>query len=360
MVCPNSTPLWESSTNRSNSQGGNPSYNTASQEVSTVHPNSTPSQEDGANCTNSLGGNAPSPHVVNNTRSHAVRCSARLRASQADSAIPQANSEVSQASRASPLNSTTSQATSSAGSQDAVALPTVSNNITQAGSSSGRSFHRDNRCSARLRASQSSQADSAIPQADSKVAPGKWGLPSQQQATSSFFPRKQWLSPPVSNNITQAGSSSGRSFPRGNRHSTRLRASQASQGDTATSQANSITPQGGNDPPLYTTLGLSPQGYPMEGSNPKWVINLSSKPLTQAQRADINRVLRSSLSPKPNLTKAQSIALRDRDHIVLTADKGVAMVIKDRQDYINKANALLNQNTYRAIPRTPLMASKTN
>ena len=53
-------------------------------------------------------------------------------------------------------------------------------------------------------------------------------------------------------------------------------------------------------------------------------------------------VLRSSHPPKPNLTKAQNSALRelerDRDHIILTADKGVAMVIMDRQDYINKAN----------------------
>ena len=29
------------------------------------------------------------------------------------------------------------------------------------------------------------------------------------------------------------------------------------------------------------------------------------------------------------------------------------MVIMDRQDYINKANNLLNQNTYRAIPQDP-------
>ena len=29
------------------------------------------------------------------------------------------------------------------------------------------------------------------------------------------------------------------------------------------------------------------------------------------------------------------------------------MVIMDRQDYINKANMLLNQNTYRAIPQGP-------
>ena len=55
-------------------------------------------------------------------------------------------------------------------------------------------------------------------------------------------------------------------------------------------------------------------------------------------RADINRVLRSSHPPKPNLTKAQNLALRelkrDRDCIVFTADKRLAMVIMDRQDYI--------------------------
>ena len=72
-------------------------------------------------------------------------------------------------------------------------------------------------------------------------------------------------------------------------------------------------------------------------------------------RANINWVPRAS--HPPNLTKVQSIALRelkkDRDCIVLTADKGVAMVIMDRQDYISKANTLLNQNTYRAIPWDP-------
>ena len=35
------------------------------------------------------------------------------------------------------------------------------------------------------------------------------------------------------------------------------------------------------------------------------------------------------------------------------ADKGVAMVIMDRHDYINKANQLLNQNTYRSIAKDP-------
>ena len=74
-------------------------------------------------------------------------------------------------------------------------------------------------------------------------------------------------------------------------------------------------------------------------------------------RAEINRVLRSSHPPKSNLTRVQSQAIRelkrDRDQIVLTADKGIAMVIMDMQDYINKANNLLNQPTYRAIPWDP-------
>ena len=74
-------------------------------------------------------------------------------------------------------------------------------------------------------------------------------------------------------------------------------------------------------------------------------------------RADINWVLRSSHPPKPNLTKAQNLAIRklkmDRDSIVLTADKGVAMVIMDRKDYISKANNQLSQNTYKTIQCDP-------
>ena len=136
----------------------------------------------------------------------------------------------------------------------------------------------------------------------------------------------------------------------------------------------------------------------MEEPNPKWVINLSSKPLTPAQRsvlakgpnfvvtprhppnleyitaieaactklsqqdaeelrADVNQVLWSSHPPKPNLTKAKNLAIRelkrDKDCIVLTADKGVTMVIMDRQDYISKANNLLSQNTFKTIQHDP-------
>ena len=34
------------------------------------------------------------------------------------------------------------------------------------------------------------------------------------------------------------------------------------------------------------------------------------------------------------------------------------MVIMDRQDYIDKANTLLNQTTYRSIPRDPINTIK--
>ena len=100
---------------------------------------------------------------------------------------------------------------------------------------------------------------------------------------------------------------------------------------------------------------------PRQPPNLEYITSIEAACTKQSQwdaeelRADINRVLRSSHPPKPNLTKAQNSALRelkrDRDRIVLTADKGVAMAIMDRQDYINKANQLLNQNTYRSIAK---------
>ena len=130
----------------------------------------------------------------------------------------------------------------------------------------------------------------------------------------------------------------------------------------------------------------------------KWVINLSKENLTQTQvsvlakgpnfsvapnnipnmdyvtavesvcgklkeedamalRTDINALLRKVKIPKPNLTKEERIGLaqlkKDKDRIVLTADKGVTMVVMDKQEYINKAEELLAQPAYKTIPRNP-------
>ena len=44
----------------------------------------------------------------------------------------------------------------------------------------------------------------------------------------------------------------------------------------------------------------------------------------------------------------------DQSRVILTADKGVAMVIMDKKDYTEKALSLLaDSNTYRIIPKDP-------
>ena len=44
--------------------------------------------------------------------------------------------------------------------------------------------------------------------------------------------------------------------------------------------------------------------------------------------------------------------------MILTADKGVALVVLNTEDYLKKAEDLLNQNTYRALTSDPTMRLK--
>ena len=131
----------------------------------------------------------------------------------------------------------------------------------------------------------------------------------------------------------------------------------------------------------------------------KWVINLSSIPLTEEQenllshrpnfaispkkpllgdyilniekvcqsldtnmaeelRSEVYGVLRKPHQPKPNLKKEEMIAMKqlkaDKSRMVLTADKGVALVVIDTADYIRKAKDILEDtNTYRVINTDP-------
>ena len=122
MVHPNSTPLWEYSANRAISQGGNPSDNVASQEASAVQPNSTLPWEDSSNSTNSDGGNPPLPVQSTILGLRQLGAHPSLGLPRQASLFPrQIVRSPKQAS--SPFNSATSQVTSSAGSQEAVALP---------------------------------------------------------------------------------------------------------------------------------------------------------------------------------------------------------------------------------------------
>ena len=68
--------------------------------------------------------------------------------------------------------------------------------------------------------------------------------------------------------------------------------------------------------------------------------------------------LRNSQNPLITSQNKKSPALaelrRDQDRVILTMDKGVAIVIMDKEDYQHKAKALLeDQGTYKALKTDP-------
>ena len=131
----------------------------------------------------------------------------------------------------------------------------------------------------------------------------------------------------------------------------------------------------------------------------RWVVNLSQQPLTQAQetvlahgpnfavtpktppfkeyitavevacqslkpseadefRAEIARILKQTKPAKPNISKEEWKAIKelrsDKEHLVVTAGKGVALVVMDKKEYILKMNQLLEDtNTYRLLKMDP-------
>ena len=82
----------------------------------------------------------------------------------------------------------------------------------------------------------------------------------------------------------------------------------------------------------------------------KSICNKLKEQEVQELRADVNPLLRRTHTPKPNLTKQERRGLaqfkKDKDRMILTVGKGVAMVVMDKEDYINKAKELLGQPVY--------------
>ena len=71
-------------------------------------------------------------------------------------------------------------------------------------------------------------------------------------------------------------------------------------------------------------------------------------------RADIARVLKQARSPKSNISKEEWKAIKelrtDKGCQILTADKGVTLVVMDKKDYTQKMKQLLDDNnTYRPL-----------
>ena len=86
----------------------------------------------------------------------------------------------------------------------------------------------------------------------------------------------------------------------------------------------------------------------------------------QELRLEVKKVLKKAQngtkSPS-NITKEEFKALqelkKDKDRIILTADKGMALVVMNRANKIKKSEELLNTDTYPKIPEDPTKKQKT-
>ena len=130
----------------------------------------------------------------------------------------------------------------------------------------------------------------------------------------------------------------------------------------------------------------------------KWVINVSSTPLTEAQEkllahgpnyaivpkhppmievvtsvektcqrlvkgeaedlwGGVKAIFEKTQPPRSNISleehKAVSELRRDNTKIIIIAGKGVSLVVMNKEEYVKKAEELLNQDTYRTIPNDP-------
>ena len=88
-------------------------------------------------------------------------------------------------------------------------------------------------------------------------------------------------------------------------------------------------------------------------------------PTGQSRRAERRdkSVIKEIHTPRSNITREERKAIdelrRDKTKMILTADKGVSMVVMDRDDYNQKAESLLQQPAYRPIPNDPTNKYKT-
>ena len=87
------------------------------------------------------------------------------------------------------------------------------------------------------------------------------------------------------------------------------------------------------------------------------VCNQLQQSKVEELRGEIKTVLKKIQPPRHNISKRQRKAIeelrKDKNRVILMVDKGVSMVVMDRDDYNEKAEELLNQPTYRPIPNDP-------
>ena len=79
-------------------------------------------------------------------------------------------------------------------------------------------------------------------------------------------------------------------------------------------------------------------------------------------RVEVKQIFKKTQPPKPNITKEEAKAIqelkRDKERVILTADKGVSMVVMDKEEYIHKSEELLHQPSYKQLPSDPTTKHK--
>ena len=78
---------------------------------------------------------------------------------------------------------------------------------------------------------------------------------------------------------------------------------------------------------------------------------------------EVKNVLKKVQLPRTNINREEMKAVKelkeDDTRMILTADKGVALVVMNKENYIRKAEDLLTQPTYKLIPAVPTNKQKT-
>ena len=78
---------------------------------------------------------------------------------------------------------------------------------------------------------------------------------------------------------------------------------------------------------------------------------------TEDLKGEIKSLLKKNYKIKPNIPKDEYQALKemkkDNTRMVLTADKGVSMVVVDREDYTTKSEELPHQQNYKILQTDP-------
>ena len=73
--------------------------------------------------------------------------------------------------------------------------------------------------------------------------------------------------------------------------------------------------------------------------------------MAEELQVETSRVLKHECHLKPNITWEEARALeevkQEKSRVILAADKGVTVVVLDKQEYINKAQDLLAQGTHK-------------